>query len=192
MQKDKLTLENIKHDLQISASVNLSKKAGWRIEYVPILLLSSTLFVFALKLIWIGMIPLLVAAYFTLRFCIELKKFNKRKKELLTSIDRSDVSISVEKLSHFSIESKYESHFGSKDHIREEYWLYFMSGVSWRIPSVLLYDWSKDYRLSPGGMKNIAVEGNEYYYVTLQGHYNISFVYPCDFFELDEKLKSRE
>ena len=160
--------------------------------YIPSSIMLSAILIFPMKLIWIGMIPLLFTVYHALRLGIELAKCNKRKKESLSSIDRGDISISVEKLSHFSIESRYDPRVGSRHNTRDEYWLYFMSGVSWMIPFGMLYDWSKDYHISTEGMKNIAVAGNEYYFVTLQGNYNISYVYPCDFFELDEKLKKRE
>ena len=61
------------------------------------------------------------------------------------------------------------------------------------MPDVLKhYDWSKEYNLSSEGLKNISVEGNEFFYVSLQGHPDVAYVYPCKFFELDKGLEIKE
>ena len=193
MQKDKLTLNNIKKDLLSAESVKIYDEADWRIASIFIMLMASAVFIFALKLIFIGIIPLIVAAYNLIRFLMAKKKFKTRKKEISDIVERCDISISVEKLSHLHQYSERTPGLSSHHNTREVYELYFISGISWRIPMfTLLYEWSKDYHISPVGMKNISVPGNEYYFITLQGHSDIAYVYPLDFFELDESLKRRQ
>jgi hypothetical protein len=154
-------------------------------------LLSAVAF-FGLKMVWFGAIALLIAAYLVVRLCLIQRKKGSADKQVEDADDRLDIAISVEKLSHLSTETE-TTYVAGRTHYSEVWWLNFVSGVSWRIPKGnMLYSWSKEYYLSPVGMKNIAVPGNEYYYVTLRRNAEVSFVYPCDFFELDESLKKRE
>ena len=191
MQKEKLTLENIKKDLHRSTGVKGSKDVDRYISGMLSTALLSVLFYFALKMVWFGTIALLFAAYFVVRLCLIQRKKDTADKQVDDTDDRLDIAISVEKLSHFSTETE-RTYVAGRTHYSEVWWLHFMSGVSWRIPNSPLYTWSKEYYLSPAGMKNIAVPGNEYYFVTLRRNAGVSFVYPCDFFELDESLKKRE
>jgi len=193
MQKDKLSLPNIKEDLGSILSLKVSISAEWRMAYILPTVIISLILIFALKHIWIGILILLFPAYHIFRFVLEYRQYSSRKKALMNALERGDISISVEKLSHLSEETIYEPRFGSRRNIREISVLYFMSGCSWRIPYFLKhYSWSSNYYLSTEGLKNIAVPGNEYFYVTLQGNSDIAYVYPRDFFELDENLKRRQ
>ena len=51
------------------------------------------------------------------------------------------------------------------------------------------YSWSKDFYLSSKGLENISMKGDEFYFVSLQSHHDIAYIYPCKNFELDENLK---
>ena len=192
MQKERLTLENIKKDLHLSTGGKGTKDVDRYVSVMLSTVLLSVVFYFGLKMVWFGTAALLLAAYFVVRLCLIQMKKDLADKQVEGTDDRLDIAISVEKLSHFSAETE-TTHFGGRTHYSEVWWLNFMSGVSWKIPKGgMLYSWSKEYYLSPTGMKNIAVPGNEYYFVTLQRNAGVSFVYPCDFFELDESLKKRE
>ena len=191
MQKEKLTPDKIKIDLRGSAEAKKAKGIERYIYGFLSAALLSLVFFFALKMIWLGLASLSLTVYYAVRMCMIQRRKNSENKKIDDVDDKLDVSVSVEKLSHLSAETE-TTQVGGRTHYSEVYWLHFMSGVSWRIPNTLLYSYSKEYRLSSKGMKNIAVPGNEYYYVTMQGRYDMSFVYPCDFFELDESLNKKE
>ena len=53
------------------------------------------------------------------------------------------------------------------------------------------YVWSKDYCLSSKGLDNISLQGDEFFYISLRGYYNVAYIYPCKLFELDETLKGK-
>ena len=38
---------------------------------------------------------------------------------------------------------------------------------------------------------NISLQGDEFFYISLQGYYNVAYIYPCKLFELDETLKGK-
>ena len=192
MQKEKLTLENIKKDLHRSTGEKGSNDVERYIYGLLMSVLLSAVACFGLKMVWFGAIALLLAAYFVVKLCLIQRKKDAADKQVEDADDRLDIAISVEKLSHLSTETE-RTYVAGRTHYSEVWWLNFMSGVSWRIPEGnMLYSWSKEYYLSPVGMKNSAGPGNEYYFVTLQRNAEVSFVYPCDFFELDESLKKRE
>ena len=197
MQKDKLTLANIQNDLDKIAYTNISNVGEWRSSYyIPITILAVMVGVL-LKNIWVGLLIFSVAAYHIVMNFMEYKKYAEQKKAIKDVLDRGDISISVEKLSHISVETIYEPHThstvrGSHTHATKEVTLfYFESGVSWRVPKVdKHYEWSSECYLSSIGLINISVSGNEFFYVTLQGHHEIAYVYPCKLFELDERLRA--
>ena len=112
-------------------------------------------------------------------------------------LQRGDISISIEELSHITRETIHEPHFvrsGTRIRrasTREVTMYYFMSGGSWRCPNLSKhYEWSKEYYLSSQGLENISIQGDKFYYVALQGHHDISYVYPCKLFRLDERLNN--
>lgn len=191
MQKERLTLENIKKDLRLSTNGGKSDHIERYISGVILTTIISAIFYFALKMVWFGSASLILTAYFIVNLCQILRKKDYEIKQIGDVDDRLDIAISVEKLSHLSTETE-TVYVCGKTHFNEVWYLHFSSGASWRIPNAPLYTWSKEYYLSPTGMKNIAVPGNEYYFVTLQRNGGISYVYPCDFFEPDESLKKRE
>jgi hypothetical protein len=70
---------------------------------------------------------------------------------------------------------------------------YFEGGGSWRVPDVNRhYAWSEDYYMSPMGLINSSTEGEKFFFVCLQGYYDIAYIYPCDRFELGELKTGRE
>ncbi len=50
----------------------------------------------------------------------------------------------------------------------------------------------KEYYVSPKGLENISIEGDEFYYISLQGYPDVAYIYPCKNFILDEKLMKQK
>lgn len=198
MKKEILKLENIQKDLERIADEKISNAEDWRFSYIfPLTVLAIVLGLF-FKSIIVGILAFSFAAYHIVMYVKEFKIHAEKRKTLRSNLDRGDISISLEVLSHISEETIYEPHTHhrgpriDRDSTKDISVLYFMSGGSWRIPKVYKhYEWSPDYHLTTQGLKNISVQGNEYYYVCLQGHYEIAYVYPCKFFELDEGLMKK-
>ena len=106
-------------------------------------------------------------------------------------IERGDISISTEIFSHIANDVIYEPHrAGTRTRTAKTITLYhFNGGSSWRAPFFeRYYEWSKEYYISPKGLKNISIKGDEFYLVSLQAHRDIAYIYPCKNFELDKSL----
>ena len=198
MKKESLKIENITKDMSQIAYKNLSNVENWRLTYIFPLTTLAVALGLLFKSIIVGLLIFSLSIYHIVIYAKAFKDYKDRKKILKSALDRGDISISVEILSHISEETIYEPHThrrGSRidrDITKYISVLYFMSGGSWRIPNVYKhYAWSPDYYLSTEGLKNISVQGNEYYYICLQGYHDIAYVYPLKFFELDESLKSK-
>ena len=117
------------------------------------------------------------------------------RKQVKKGISRGDISITVVKLSHIAEQTIYEPHFVGKH--RREYkivnFFYFNSGFSWRMPGILkFYKWSPQHSISPQGLINTSVEGNEFYYIELKEFPDISYIYPCKNFKLGHDLRKYE
>ena len=192
MQKDKLTLANVRQDLDKIANAKISNVGEWRSAYyIPITILAVMIGIL-LKNIWIGLLIFSVAAYHIVMNVIEHRKHGEQEKAITDILDRGDISISVERLSHIAHETIYEPHtHGKHTHVTKEViFFYFESGISWRVPSVdKHYQWSSKCYLSSTGLINMSVSGNEFFYVALKGNHDIAYIYPCKLFELDESLK---
>ena len=159
---------------------------------IPIVGLSIFVGVY-FKQILLAFLIFAVAAYHIVQYVRDVIEYKAHKKELMSLVDRGDISISIEKFSHIAEETIYEPHTTSRGHTknyRDVKMFYFESGVSWRMQSYWHYEWSKEYYLSAEGLINTSVGGNEFFYITLKGEHDISYIYPCKLFELDEKLKS--
>ncbi len=192
MKKEILTLSGITQDLKKNATANMSNAEKWRFSYIIPETLIALIVGIVLKNIWIGLLVFSFAAYHIVLYVRAYRNFKAQKKKITDTIDRKDISISVEKLSHIALETIYEPHnVGARGKATKTVTLfYFMSGSSWRVPDVAKhYAWSKDHYISSKGLKNISVSGDEFYYVSLQGHYGIAYIYPCKNFVLDCNLK---
>ena len=191
MQKEKLTLLNITEDLKITANYRVSNSKKWRLAYViPSLWIAATVLLF-LKDFLVAIFFFLLATYHTVRYVLEYREYNFRKKWNMNVLRRDEISISIEKLSHISEEIIYEPHrFATRSRITKTVnYFYFSSGKRWRLPIVdMHYKWSKDYYVSTAGLKNISIEGDEFFYVCLQSNPDIAYVYPCKNFMLDDNL----
>ena len=64
---------------------------------------------------------------------------------------------------------------------------YFENG-KWRIPETgTLYAWSKEMYISPEGLDNTSVPGNQFYIVRRRGEAEIAYAYNKKFFEYKGK-----
>ena len=201
MRKEKLTLGAIKQDLMKILNSQVSSKADWRFSYiVPITFLAFLSSAF-LKNIFIGLLIFSVSVYHFVRFVIEFKEYRSKKAVIVSMIERGEISISIKRFSHIANETIYEPHHGWKittlrrmfvrSHAKKTITVYhFDGGKSWRLPRVdKHYSWRKDFYISSKGLENISITGDEFYFISLQAHHDIAYVYPCKNFELDVTLK---
>ena len=192
MKKETLTLESIKSDLIKIANYQMDNKSDWRFTYIiPITALAILLGVFT-KSVFIGIAVFCVAAYHIVRFIIEYKEYRAKKSAILSVIERGEISISKETFSHVAREVVYEPHrVGKRSWATKTITLYhFDGGSSWRRPLFSKhYEWSKEYYISSNGLENISIKGDEFYFVSLQSHHDVSYIYPCKNFELDKSLE---
>ncbi len=193
MKKETLLLSNITQDLKIVIKEKIGNTTDWRFSYIiPITLISVALGI-VLKNVWLPLLIFSVAAYHIVRYIVEFKTQSIKKKAVMEVIGREDISISVVRLSHISSETIYEPHrvFRRANATKTVTYYYFESGNHWRIPKVdKHYIWSKDYYISSQGLENISIQGDEFYFVSLQGYNDIAYIYPCKIFELGEKLSN--
>jgi hypothetical protein len=192
MQKEILTLNNISKDLKIVANIQMHNTEEWRIPYIIVFTVLALMAGILLRNIFVGLFIFGFAVYYIVLYARELKKYKMRKREIMNIFDREDISISVEQLSHIAEETIYEPHsHGRHMHSTKEVTsFYFMSGGSWRVPRISKhYAWSKDCYITTRGLKNISLAGDEFYYISLKGHYTIAYIYPCKTFALDSELK---
>lgn len=192
MTKEKLTMEAIKSDLIKIANYQVSNKADWRFSYiVPITLLAILLGVFTQNVL-IGIAVFCVAVYHTVRFVMEYKEYKTKKAAILSLIECGEISIITETFSHIANDVIYEPHrVGRRSRGTKTITLYhFNGGSSWRVPLFAKhYEWSKEYYISSKGLENISIRGDEFYFVSLQAHNDIAYIYPCKNFELDKSLE---
>ena len=198
MKKETLTLSNVSQDLSEIAYQNISNTENWRLAFILPSTVLAIIVGFAAKNLLLGLLLFAFAAYHMFKYAKEYKKYWTMKKTFKDTLDRGDISISIEQFSHIARERIYEPHthvYGRHrdvDMTKEVKFFYFMSGARWRVPTVdKHYKWSKEYYVSTKGLDNISLQGDEYYYIKLQGPTDIVYVYPCKFFVLDEKLKQK-
>ena len=182
--KETLTLAGIRHDLRLVAQGRIYNSADW---CLPPMLAMAVLAVILGKALHftIGLVLGLGALTFFIRYVIALRAYLAQKRELNQLLERGDISISLETLSHVADEVIYEpgSSLDRRRLMKEITVYYFLSGAGWREASAgRHYAWSREFHLSDEGLRNISLPGNEFYYVTLQGHSEISYIYPCKLF----------
>ena len=197
MKKEKITLDNVKSDL---ARVLYNVRSIRTDMHLPQVLWTAALAVFLgilLNSVIVGVIISLFGLYPIYQYILAERENKEKKDALWSALERGDVSITTEVLSHIANETVYEPHShytpchgAHRDLTKTITEFYFEGGGSWRLPDTLEhYDWSKEMHLSNSGLVNTSVEGNEFFVVTLQGYNDVKYIYPCKFFELDESLK---
>lgn len=192
MQKEILRKENIREDLLKVIEERKNIHWEWRLYYI----IPTTIVALAVGFLlapWWGFAVYLIAAYHIVYLVQELRVNRAHKKKLLTQIERGDISISEEVLSHIAVENVYEPHAGHRrgshryNSTKPVSFFYFRSGASWRECSAEKhYTWSKLYDMSPKGLENTSVAGDVFYYVRLQSDGEIGYVYNKKLFEYRE------
>lgn len=195
MKKETVTLSNIQGDLALVAKLQISNKGDGRLVFIIPLTLLAILGGVFLKSIWIPLPLLAVAAYHVIRLVLEYREHKAKMQIILGGIERGDVSISTEKLSHVATETVIEPH-QTPTRVKSTNvatFFYFEAGRRWRVPKVdRHYKWSKDYYVSTRGLENVSLQGDEFLYVSLQEDCDIAYIYPCKNFTLDTELKSNK
>lgn len=193
MKKEKLTLENIKKDLRWVSLSTFSAQEYWRLKYIIFLPMIAVIVGILLNNLLVGILICSIVPYHLYYYVLEQKEYKTVQKALGEALDRCNVSIDKVKLDRVVKETVNESQRPYDPGLKNENTVfYFESGSSWTVPHILEhYEWSKEFHLSCKGLENISVEGNEFFYVSLQGYPDVVYVYPCKFFELSEELKKR-
>ena len=192
MKKDTLTLTNIQSDMRKIAYTQVSNKADWHIPYIILAVPMAIICGVVLKSIWPALAVIAISVPNFVRFCVAAREYKMQREAIKSMLDRGDVCISVDKLSHIAEDTIYEPHRGYRriHSTKTVKFYYFASGGRWRVPLGEHYEWSSEYRLSSKGLENVSLVGDEFYYVSLQGYHEIAYIYPCKYFALDESLKS--
>ena len=188
MQKEILKLSNVITDLRKIADFQDDNTSEGKLAYIVPIAMVAVVMGALLQRVWIGILIFLLAAPTVVGYVKDRREHYVKKKALTEVIARADVSISVERLSHIAEEVLYEPHVyrGHRHTTKLVTLFHFESGVSWRVPNFFgHYPWSREYRLTPSGLENTSVEGNEFYLISLQGYHEIAYIYPCKFFEID-------
>ena len=105
MTKEKLTLEAIRKDLMKVTAWKISNKAVWRFSYIIPFTLLAILVGILLRNPWIGILIFSIAAYHIVRYVIEYQEYKAQKRAVTETVERGDISISVEQLSHIAVET---------------------------------------------------------------------------------------
>jgi len=195
MIKETLTLENIVKDLNSISYTKRSNVNDWRISKIIPCTLMAVIIGFLLKNVWIGLFIFSYAAYQIYCCLVEYAENKKEEKSLNKAINRDSISISIEELSHITCETNYDPHtvqarITTPTDTTTLY--HFVSGASWRDPDAYKhYGWSENYSISPKGLQNVSVAGDKFFYISLQGYYDASYIYPCKFFVLDDDLSTK-
>ncbi len=191
MEKETLTLESIAKDLNALKPDLTSRVDDRGFEASAPLTVAALIFGFYLKIVWIALVLAAISLGLIIDYIMR-RRSSRIEKPLDHSLSRDDISISVEVLSHITLETIVEPHsHGKHSHYTKTVLVYyFTSGIGWRVPYLISrhYAWSKTHYLSTKGLQNISVEGNEFFYVSLQGYPDLTYIYPCKLFMLDPAL----
>ena len=109
----------------------------------------------------------------------------------MSLIEQGEISISNEVFRNIAHETIYEPHrVGRRASVTKMITVYYFNGgSSWRVPDVdKHYAWSHEFYISSKGLANISIVGDEFYFVSLQAHPEIAYIYPCKNFALDAEL----
>ena len=185
MKKEILTDEVIrrdilKHEVQ-KAETNDKKTLVWVMPILAVALLAG--FVVS----WLLAVPIALLAIIPIALYI---KQNVKDAEITRSVrNDGEFSISTDVLSHIAKdEPVYEPHQhifgGSRTHYVKYVTYFYFEHAKWRVPEVeKLYAWSRDMYISPQGLENTSLQGDEFYLVTRKGEAEVAYAYNRKFFE---------
>lgn len=196
MKKETILFDNIKQDLLDLVKFNFTVKNDWRILLIIVCSFYSVLLFllfWAIGEIYLGLIfglgLFLLPAFHIIKITKSYLYYNSMKNYIQGITEREQISVSVETLSHITNEEIYEPYisFARIRTYKKVCFLHFGSG-SWRVPGIISYRWNKELCIGPQTFENTSLKGDEFYYISLQGYPDITYIYPCKFFRLDNSL----
>lgn len=200
MPKEALKIENVKKDLKRAATYRYGNTAE---EYVTYFMPFVALAIFSYILfqaLWLSLLLLAPAVFFIILYIPKRRKGKKELQAVHDAIERADFSVSVKTLLSIAKETVHEPHIVARigrnraaiAQTRTAPVFYFEGGSGWRLyGNEKHYTWSTDNYLSTAGLLNLSLPGNEFYYIALQGYYDVSYVYPAKLFTLGEFEKTK-
>lgn len=190
MTKEKISFKNVQQDFLRIVKWQLENKIEWRMCFIVPITLIAVILGFVSHRLWVGMVVFFFAGYHIFRLIKDVNEYFVKKRLVKNHLNCNDISISIEKFSHTAKETIYEPHIGFRGvHKTKTVKMYYFRALSWRDPIFDdHYRWSKDFSISSIGLDNISIDGDEYFYISLQNHKNIAYIYPCKYFVLDNSL----
>ncbi len=197
MPKETLTLEGIVHDLTRLAKWQPTDMLAYRFALSVIGTVATVVAAVYLKFWWITALVALFPLYHILCGVLEWRVLRAKKRAVRAIRDRGDISIARVKLNTITEEYIYEPHGGigingaTLLYKRLVTQYYFSSGARFRVPPFRRhYEWSRDFYITTKGLHNMSAVGDEFYYVFVQGFYDVAYIYPCKRFDLDTSLET--
>jgi len=191
MQKEKLTLPAIKKDLITVFNIQTARRGEIYLALILPITVVAVFLTILMESIGIGLLIFAANIYPIICHVREKKELRAKRRAVLKATERGELSISIQKFSHIAQETIYEPWIGrhGSHSTKNCRFFYFEGGLSWRIYNLgMHYHWSKHFYLSTQGLENLATAGSEFFFIRLQEHQEIAYVYPCKLFELDESL----
>ena len=184
MQKETLTPDVVRKDLQKMIHMRETHVAENRYTCIFIGLLAAGAVGFLTRSLWIGLVASPFAIYHIVKLFQELRANHALFKEILYAVRHGELVVSTEILEHVSEELFYRQYRHQTVMYTVRH-LCFRSGRRWQMPDTRHYEWSMQYCMSSQGLDHTSVSGNEFYIITLQGHYEIAYAYNKSLFALD-------
>ena len=190
MKKEILRKENVREDLLKAIEKRDAIRWEWRMCYIgPLVAGSLVMMLCFFQYWWLGLLTLLPVIYHAACLVLDLRKNRKITAALKDSLERDEISVSEEILSHIAEEAVYEPHRhgrGSRS-MKAVHVFYFRSGASWRHYEVdRHYGWSREFHMTPAGLENTSVAGDTFYFVRLQSDGDVGYIYNKKLFEYKE------
>ena len=186
MKKETLTDDIIRQDILVhevkKAKTNDKKTLVWIGPISAAALVAGYLVSWALGALIALLIIIPVVLYF---------KQEKEDEEIVESVTSGgEFTICTDVPSHIGQETVYEPHYHhnnigrNKTHYTKAVTVYFFDNAKWRVPETdKLYAWSKEMYISPQGLDNTSLRGDEFYLVTRLGESEVAYAYNRKFFE---------
>lgn len=190
MKKEILRKENIREDLLKAIEQRNAVRWEWRMCYIgPLVAGSLVMMLCFFQYWWLGLLTLVPAVYHAVFLVRDLQKNRKITAALRDSLERDEISVSEEILSHIAEEAVYEPHRRGRGarSMKAVQVFYFRSGASWRHYEVAKhYGWSKEFHMTPAGLENTSAAGDAFYFIRLQSDGDVGYIYNKKLFEYKE------
>jgi hypothetical protein len=179
-----LTDGNILSDL-LEAEILRHKKATEGNKYrIGSFLMYAVVIGILSKTLWIGLLISLGSVYHAVVLAGKIKEHESN----MASLRRGGFTVDTDFFSHISDESIVEPHLGglsrSKKMTRYKRVTYFcFDNCRFRLCFFKGFGWSRKYYMSPGGLKNISIAGDEFYVAVRACDGEVGQIYPKKIFE---------